>query len=415
MGEGKGLNFEAKVQSIDDNLPYRYPSRTVKITTPSGFFETPLRAATHYEYRSRMRITPKATIDSPIAVNIKKMNCSQLNGFLTSNEPFELLLRRIEMFSHITQYAHLRLAVIQPTTTSDPEDTMPPAMSVIQDNATLRDRFLTFLVRLQQEAGLNPIAIPFLELPFSTMKPIIVDLHKSITSMDLEPIFFVDLRYQDFKSLIELLTNDIGSQIIGLIYRKWSQAPINYDFLSRTYYDKDVAFLCAQADRYDMRFDDLSTSHFLPFFGADMYAVQVPPGFHKNENIESHEATGSQLIAQSTAQPAMTIPRLEKIRFFDRRSLKVKPVNSASFDPESIVTDMKDEDRRHMAVALENRQEANTDEEKYLALNCLSRFHELCSSTREFQDVRKHIDEGSTRTYVQEKTSLKPALDDIKK
>jgi hypothetical protein len=248
------------------------------------------------------------------------------------------------------------------------------------------------------------------------MKSIVIGLHKSITSMDLEPIFFVDLGYQsqDFKSLIELLTNEMGSHIIGLIYRKWSEAPVNYDFLSRTYYDKDVAFLCAQADGYDTRFDDLSTSHFLPFFGADMYAVQVPPGFRKDESIESHEAaTESQLIGQSVAQPE--IPRLEKIRFFDRRSLKVKPVNSAFFDPGTIVAEMKREDQQHMADALKSRQEANADEEKYLDLNCLSRFHELCSGTCEFEYVRGRIEEGSTRTYIEEKASLKPALDVIRK
>jgi hypothetical protein len=406
VGEREGLmGFAVDVQSIDHNLPYRYPSRTLKITTPSGSFETPLRAATHYEYRSRIRMTAKATIDTPVAVNSRKMNCNQLISFLNNNQSFEPLLRRIELFRHISQYASLRLALVQPTTTSDPEDRLPPAMSVLQNDAMLRDRFLRFLVKLQQDAGLNQITVPFLELPFTDLRSIIIDLHKSITSMNLEPVFFVDLRQQeqDFKSLIELLTDTLESKLVGLIYRRWYQAPVNYDFLSQTYCDRDVAFLCAHVDRYDVRFDDVSTPHFLPFYGADIYAVQAPPPFHDERNIGSQQGT-----QQETS-------RLDKIRFFDRGNLKVKPISSTLFDPATILADMKLEDRQYSKEILENRQEANNDQEKYLTLNSLSKFHELLSSTREFQDVRKYIGEGSARVYVQGRVSLEPALAPIRK
>lgn len=412
MGERERLtSFAVNLHSIDHNLPYRYPSRTLEITTPSGPFETPTRAATFYEYRSRMQITAKTTVDSPVAVNVRKMNYGQLDSFVNTNQFFEPLLRRIELYHHIAQYARLRLALIQPTTTSDPEGRWPPATTVLQNESSLRDRFLRLLVRLQYEAGLNPIAIPFLELPFSTLKSIVVDLHGSVTSLGLEPVFFVDLRYQhqEFKNLISLLTDELGSQLVGLIYRRFSQAPINYDFLSRTYSDRDVAFLCAQVDRYDMQFDDLSTPHYLPFFGADMYAVEAPSSFHDEQNVASQQSGGSE------QESRVEIPRVGKIRFFDRKSLKVKPIDSAFFDSEGVLGDMIAEDREYLSQMLENREEGNSDQKKYLALNSLSKFHELQSSTREFQNLRAHIEEGSARVYVQGKMSLEPALADIRK
>jgi hypothetical protein len=414
LGEGEGLtSFGVNLQFTDDNLPYKYPSRTLSITTPSGSFETPTRAATYYEYRSRIRITAKTVVDSPVALSVRKMNFGQLDSFINKNQPFEPLLRRVELYHHIAQYARLRLALIQPTTTSDPKGTMPPATTVLQNDASMRDRFLRFVVRLQQEAGLNPISIPFLELPFSTLESIVRDLHKSITSLGLEPVFFVDLRYhgKEFENLISLLTDELGSQLIGLIYRRFSQAPVNYDFLSRAYSERDVAFLCAQVDRYDMKFDDLSTSHYLPFFGADMYAVAAPEGFYDEENVQeaSQQMSGSQL-----GNPVETA-RVGRIRFFDRQSLKVKPIDSAFFDSENVLGDMNPEDREYLSQMLENREEGNSDQKKYRALNSLSKFHELQSSSREFQDLRKYIGEGSARVYVQGKTSLEPALADIKK
>lgn len=405
-------DFAAHVKSIDHNLPYRYPSRTLKITTRSGSFDTPVRAATFYEYRSRMQITAKATVDSPVAINVRKMNSSQLGDFLNKNEFFEPLLRRIEMYHHVAQYSLLRLSLIQPTTASNAEDPRPPAMRVLQTDLGLRDRFLRFIVRLQHEAGLNPVAIPFLELPFDTLRSIVLDLNRSVTSMNLEPVFFVDLRYPEFKNLISLLTEELGSQLIGLIYRRFSQAPVNYDFLSRTYSDRDIAFLCAHIDRYDMRYDDLATAHYLPFFGADIYAVEAPSPFHDEQNLESQQdAAGHQYGAAQTN--AQQLPRIEKIRFFDRRSLKVKPINSRFFG--DILGDMNDEDRNYLGEMLKNSEEANKDQKKYRALHSLSRFHELRSSTSEFQNLRKYIGEGSARVYVEGKTSLEPALAEIRK
>jgi len=353
-----------------------------------------------------MAIIAKPTIDSPVSINIRRMNYHQLSEFLNHNEFYEPLLRRVELYHRIAQYAHLRLALIQPTTATASTTGVPPTMEMLRSNTMLRDRFLRFVINLQQDAGLNPITVPFMELSIDTLKSVMRDVHRSLTGVNLEPIFFVDLKYYKFDDLVSFLTDELGSKLIGLIYRRRSLVPVNYDFLGLTYYDRDVAFLCVHVDRYDIRYDDISTPHYMPFFGADMYAVESPPPFHE-ESIE--QSTVSQEYAQQ--QPRL----IEKIRFFHRSSLKVKPIDSGFLDPRSILEDMRAEDRDYVSEVLENREEANTDQSKYRALNALSRFHELRSSVLEFQDLQKRIDERSARDYVTEKSSLELALAEIKK
>jgi len=64
---------------------------------------------------------------------------------------------------------------------------------------------------------------------------------------------------------------------------------------------------------------------------------------------------------------------------------------------------------------LENREEVNDDHKKFLTLNALSKFHELRTSTLEFDALRERIDEGSAKDYLEEKNSLTPALAEIRK
>jgi hypothetical protein len=403
--------IEVNLKSIDDKFPYRYPSRTLEITTPQGRLETPVRAATHYEYRSKMQLPAIAPIDNPVAISTRSMNFSQLHSFLNSNESFEPLLRRIELHSRIGQYARLKLTLIHPTITDDPIRALPAGMQVLQTNPDLRDRFIRFIIKLQQEAGFEFIAIPPLELPFNTLSSVLTDIHKSVTIIGLEPVFFVDFRYNEFQNLISHLVENLQSKLVGLIYRRFSQAPVNYDFLSRTYYDRDVAFICAQVNRYDMRFDDISSSHYMPFFGTDIYSVEIPPPFYDEDIAERSTAISS----DTSTAPASTVPRLQKIRFFDRSNLKVKPLDSGLISAERIVEDMKSEDRDHAEMVLQNREEVNSDHRKFLTLNALSKFHELRTSALEFEGLRKHIDDGSTKDYLERKSSLTPALAEIRK
>jgi len=396
-------NIEVKLKSIDKSSPYLYPSRTVEIRTRQGVMMTPLRAATFYEYRSKMKVPTATPIDNPALINIKKLTPTDLRNFLTTNESFGRLLRRIELSNRVGQYAYLRLMMLQPTTTTY-EKEKPSSMQMLQDSTSLREKFLRFTIKIQQEARLDPITIPFLELPFNELRSMVVDVHRSLTKIDTEPMFFVDFRYESFQPLVQLLVDELQSKLIGLIYRRYSDYPIHYDFLTR-YHDRDVAFFAIQTSRYDTNFDDISTMHYLPFFGNDVYAVKIPPPPF-DDDLEREEAYRIN---------RQRISRLQKIRFFDRASLKVKPLESGVLDTQRILADIRYQDYDIIQGMLENRDEVNVDNQKFLALNSFSKIHELNTSLLEFEDLRRYIAEGSAKDYVKEKSSLQPVLTQIEK
>jgi hypothetical protein len=385
-------SLQVKLRTVDEFSPFLYPSRTVELKTPRGSILTPLRAATSYEYKSKMKTPTAAPIDSPVLVNIKKLPPRDLRSLLTKNESFGELLRKVGMSNRVGQYANIRLALLQPTVTTYEQDGIS-SMKILQQSTSARERFLRFVVKLHQEAGMDIVTIPFIQLPFATLRKTISELHKDLTRLGLEPLFFVDFAYKDFESVIRLLVDDLESKLVGLIHRRYADQPIHYDFL-RSYYKSNVAFLSVETSRYDENLDDISTMHYLPFLGNDVYAVRVPLPFH--DELEPQKPS------------RQSEPRLDKIRFFDRKTLKIKP--AGLFDTERILSDIKYQDQDIIRQMLDNRLEVNGDNKKYQVLNSFSKLQELNTSLLEFGDFRERIRKSETKDYIDEKEALKPLL-----
>jgi hypothetical protein len=192
----------------------------------------------------------------------------------------------------------------------------------------------------------------------------------------------------------------LESKAVGLLYKPYRSVAVNYDLLSSRYLDHDVAFISANTNRYDVDFDDVSTMHYLPFFGNDIYAVVRPPPHFP----ESDDETGGKKIVRT--------PGLRNIRFFSRNTLKVKPVLTSS--AESILNDFENKDHEVLAPILRNRKEAEEDVDKWRSLSYLSKVHELSTSLVEFESLRKFIDQSDSKDYVKEKPSLQRVLAQMK-
>jgi hypothetical protein len=134
--------------------------------------------------------------------------------------------------------------------------------------------------------------------------------------------------------------------------------------------------------------------HYLPFLGNDVYAVRVPLPFH--DELEPQKPS------------RQSEPRLDKIRFFDRKTLKIKP--AGLFDTERILSDIKYQDQDIIRQMLDNRLEVNGDNKKYQVLNSFSKLQELNTSLLEFGDFRERIRKSETKDYIDEKEALKPLL-----
>lgn len=378
--------------------PYFYPSRTVEIRANQSRLMTPVCAATSYEYHAKMQVPTANTVESPIMIDVRRIGAVDLVNLLTQNGTYASIFKKVELNKRLGQYAQLKLTMFQPTTTpykKEKEEKKPSAMELLKTRGT-REKFLRFIIKMQIDAHLDLIAIPFINLPFSEMHSMVQDIHKNLLRLELQPIFFVDLKYAAFRPLIELLIDKLESTTVGLIYKAYSDAAVNYDLVSQ-YHDRDVAFVSANTNRYDVDFEDVSTMHYLPFFGNDIYSVVRPP------SIVPHEETAQGKASQKPAPPS-----LGNIRFFSRRDLKVKPVTTLHV--ESILNDFDYKDHEVLAPILHNRKEVEGNLDKWRSLSYLSKVHELNTSLAEFESLQGFIDQSDSKEYVKKKPIILKVL-----
>jgi hypothetical protein len=390
--------IDVRVKAIDNVSPFAYPNRRIELRTSLGIFSTPIRAATYYEYRAKQEVPAVAPIDSPIMVNIKKLNSTELKEFTGTNERYGSLLRTVEHSNRIGQYCTMRIFLLQPTTTigrGRGREKQEAAMTVLRSSPRLLQKFLRLNIQLQMEAGLEAVAIPSLDLPYSNLKSIAREVDKYLKKVGKEPIFFVDIRYKDFVRMLRVLADELDSRVIGLIHRRFRDFPQHYEIL-REYYDRDIAFFNAQTSRYDIRYDDISTMHYMPFLGNDIYSVEVPPPPFEPDA----ERTETRIR-----------PNLANIRIFDKKSLKVKPITSFSTD--AILSQTRFRDEEIIRQILDNRQEVNRNNAKYRKLNHFSRVHEHEASLKEFEVLRKCIEENTTKDYLESRDAILPVLSEI--
>lgn len=391
---------EVNIKDIDYSARYLYPNRRIEIKTSEKNIITPLRAATSYEYSQKAIVPTDIPINNPISIGIETLNHSRFQKLMQTNTFFSKLKSKIELNDRMSQYSDLRLVLLKPTKSPKRdrftnEIILHSPMTLLENDSNLRDRFLRFIIRLQQEAGLNPITIPFLNLSLQTFKDVTTQIAQSLERINRQPLFFLDMYYNEFESAVDWVINQLQSNAVGIYYRPFSRAPLTYEVLSR-YIDRDVVFISAQIRRYDENYNDISTMHYLPFFGNDVYAVATPAPFFIPKN-----GTRSR-------------PRdpLESIRLFDRDSLRINRIGPA----ESTLDDLEYQYRDDSLITsiLRNYHEARNDPEKLRILRAFSKISELKDSSLEFLKLQDYVEQSSSRDYIQEKQFLQRTLEDVR-
>lgn len=394
-------SIDVNVKTIDHSALYLPPSRTIEIKTSKGNILTPVRASTSYEFKKKAQVPTDIPIDTEISINVQKLNYKNLQSLLTTNGYLENLSRKIDLNNRLEQYSKLRISLLQPTSSEarDPKSKnviYPSGMTFLQQNPTELNKFIRILINTQHLMGLDLIAIPFLDLPLEVMKSTILNVGKSVEKINREPFFVIDMKYPRFSEVIELLVENLQSKIIGLIFRDYLKCVQSYEALAK-YDDHDVAFFSLQVDRIDLERDNLSTMHYLPFLGNDIYSVVIPGPFIPSPSDKN-----------STEDRVSSVHNLRNIRIFDKRSLQVNEIRSYEHLDEKISSEYKDDNI--IQVMLKNFAEAETDNRKYGMLNAFSRVDELKSSLSEFNNLQRYIKQESSKDYLQEKETLEKAL-----
>jgi len=416
MGERQGLSFKGiKVKSIDDKSPYLYPNRSIEIRTSEGVVNTPTRAATLYEYNQKGRVPTETTIENGISLSIRKLNSDKVKEFLLSNGTYRNMSSSIEEAEDMMKYSPFRAHIIQPTTTQpieiQPDKTKKKLDSAVQylaKNTKEREKFLRLIIKMQSDLGLSIITVPYLGLPLSDYKQLVTETAKIIRNQGREPLYIFDLDYQKrgdkFAEAVSFLIKEAEIKLIAFPYRSFVRNAISYDTLSQ-YITKDVAFLSINTEREDELNSQISTMHYLPFMGNDIYAIKSPRYVPPPEQAETSAAGTSGKKQELTT---------DSIKFFNPRNLLIESSAQRVRQPPLVLEEMNEKNNSKLLEVLDDYGNIGTDSDKMNVFRALSKIHELKSSTKEFAKLQKLVDSQESKVYVEEKTYLKSSLSKFK-
>lgn len=396
---------DVKFKWSDTKSPYVYPSRTIEIDTSNGRILTPTRSATLYEHNQQVAIPATTPIKNPISLSVKKMNKNKLMIFLKGNGLYKNWAKQMSDDDDRMKYAWLRSHVIQPTTSPQIIKKDGKKVSEIESgvdylvaNSSEREKFIRLILKMQTDIGLEIISVPYLRLPLSVYKTYIRDTVKSIRNQNKEPLVIFDLQYEEkgdkFSDAISFLIDEMQIQLIGFPNRAFESSAISYDTLSQ-HYEKNTAFISFDAERTFSKTNIISKMHCDPFIGTDVYSVKTPryvPPEDKNKD-EKFEKTK------------------ESIQFFNKENLLIEPSQNRIKNIDSLLEEMGEAKNQKLSTILNDYDAIGKEQDKIMIINALSKFHELRSSTTEFNtEVQKRIKNSESAEYIEKRTNLKSTL-----
>lgn len=379
-----------RIIEIDDSLDLLQPTRSIEIKTDKGNTITPDRCVTSYEFNRKAELPTEINLDNSVSVYNKKLTGNDVKNLLTTNEEFGKQLNAIEKVDRITEYSILHTSTFQLAETSSVGKS---PMEFLNEKYNM-DKFLRFMIKLQTEANHDMISIPSLNLPLSDLKILLKKTNDSIVTLGKQPLFSLDLKYPKFNDILDYITNELQVNFVNLNYRKYREVPQHYDHL-RNFARKDVAFMMTNVERIDSEHDDLSTMHYMPFLGNDLFAVHAPPPVIPKKGV--------------TPKPK----NLQNLKILKDNELTIIPILDSSVSSLKILDQIGNPMSNDIDLSLANIQEAKTDNTKYKILNALTKIHELKSSTDEFSIFSKHVKERSSKDYVKTKEKLESRLTKI--
>lgn len=398
---------DVNVKTVDDRSPILYPTRRIEIKTSKETIITPSRIASIYEYDRRPEIPTETKIENPISISVKKMSLSRVESFLKQNGSYKSLSTQIVNEFDRMKYSSLRVHIIQPTISkykkTDPKTKkkidVNPAVDYLADHANERSDFLKLVVKLQMDAGLDIISIPYLKLPFSEYKTLVKKGVEAIRNQNKEPLIVFDLDYKPHKGAfgeaLDYFIKEAEVKLMAFPHKAFSSAAAAYTALSRQIY-KDVAFLSFDVIRTYSPSNIISKMHTAPYIGTDMYAIRTPR-YIPEPGEPAEERTN------------------ESIRFFNKDNLLIEPSSIRVKEPEKILEEMGESKDKDLLNILLNYNSVGTNQDKIAVIDALSKVHELKSSTKEFDTMQKRVKSNESTEYVKEKSNLQKTLTSLQK
>lgn len=414
MGEGKRLTLsDIKIKSIDHKSPFLYPSRTLELKFSRGSVNTPNRAATLYEYNQKGRVPTEITLENTVSYSLNKLNLSKLKTFLLSNGAFHRILERTVEANSRMKYSHFHFNMIQPTVSpgidEESGEESESASDYLVSNSSKREVFLRLITQMQFNLGDEIVTLPYLELPSSEYAEVVREFAKSVRSNNKEPMVVFDLDYaknvEKFEEALDGFMKKADVRLFALSYKSYTRHAVSYDKLSK-YVEKEIAFVSFDVERSDKRNSDISTVHYMPFLGNDIYGIKTPRYFPPKDNVSPGE--------KREKKEKLDMLSKEKIKFFEPSSLLVVPSARRMGEKEKVLKEIDQSGNSYLKRILGDYDVMDKDPTKVEIFGAFARVHELNASTTEFGKVRKLIDSGESTEYAAERSYLKSSLDSFK-
>jgi hypothetical protein len=415
-----------EVKEMDTKFTLK-PTRTGLIKVGSTNIRTPLRAANQYEYNCKARVPTDILVNSEINLKFKNLSYNNLAKLLTENEPFASIHRAQENANDIVKHTLLNFSVFQPSINSEKKKdpvtgeikvVRHAAMEILEQETEL-DKFLDLIIALQESLNFDVITIPYLKLPYSIIEAQYKKRAAQIRKAGKEPFFIIDLKHTatDFEKIITLLVKDLQVRLVGLLFKRFKDAALNYRLLSK-YYSKDVLFFTLQVGRYDTRFDNISSFHYMPFLVNDIFVLAAPRGHSKEESGEIGGSPGAKSTKAEPLKVESYQDRLAKLKLFNKRKLTLDGLTPIINNYKDLLGDVGNSDDARLTEMLRNYATEGNDEketeERYRNLNAFTRVHELKISSAEFAKFRSHIEKSDTESYVSSHPILSSTVPKLK-
>lgn len=375
------------LENVDDSFTLLSPSRTITIKTDRGSIIAPNRGASAYEFNRKKLLPSEIAINNPFTVYSKKFGGGEISRLLTTNTEFKNQTNSIERADHLTEYSTLHLCALSIASTST---NGPSPMAILSKDDNLNE-FLSSIIDMQVETNHDIISIPHIPLPLVELKKTLKTVDETVQKLGKQVFFSLDLRYDNFSELLEYLAIDLQAPILNLIYRKYRDARNNYREL-RKYVRKDIAFVTTEIERMDIDHSNLSTMHYMPFLGNDLYSIETPP-----PNIPK------------PGKPPKP-KNLTNLRILNKDDLTLIPLNDGNIPNSKILSQLGNAVEDKLDEKLKHLTEAKSDSMKYDIINALTRVHELKISTSEFEQFQTHVTEKTSKDYVKSKTNFEDRL-----